>query len=118
MKYEELFESFSWEKVIQTFDWSVHEKFNMAHECCDRWAEDPERIAVYWEDESGKTDVWTYKRMKEQSNRMANALRSLGVQKRGSCSGSPWKRDGAHYHGFSHLENRGCLCADVYSFWS
>lgn len=81
MKYEELVESFSWEKVIQTFAWNVHEKFNMAHECCDRWADDPERVAVYWEDESGNTDVWTYKRMKEQSNRMANALRSLGVQK-------------------------------------
>ncbi|WP_338452749.1 AMP-binding protein [Niallia oryzisoli] len=81
MKYNELFESFSWEKVLKTFDWNVDEKFNMAHECCDRWAEDPLRVAIYWEDESGKTDVWTYMRLKEQSNRMANALRSLGVQK-------------------------------------
>nr|WP_263326592.1 AMP-binding protein [Neobacillus sp. Marseille-Q6967] len=81
MRYTELREGFSWEKVLKTFDWDVHEKFNMGHECCDRWADDPNRIAVYWEDEAGNTDVWTYKRLKEQSNRMANALRSLGVQK-------------------------------------
>ena len=81
MDYQELKRQFSWDNVISTFDWNVHEKFNMAHECCDRWADDPERIAVYWEDESGNKEVWTYQRLKEQSDRMANTLRSLGVKK-------------------------------------
>ncbi|MDQ1001830.1 acetyl-CoA synthetase [Neobacillus niacini] len=81
MNYQELLDGFSWEKVVKTFDWNVQEKFNMGHECCDRWADDPNRIAIYWEDAEGNTDVWTYKRLKEQSNKMANALRSLGVQK-------------------------------------
>ncbi|WP_458413475.1 acyl-CoA synthetase [Schinkia sp. CFF1] len=81
MLYEQLLDSFSWDKVIKTFDWDIHEKFNMGHECCDRWAADTNRIAVCWEDEAGNTDVWTFHRLKEQSNKMANALRSLGVQK-------------------------------------
>ncbi|HZG70908.1 MAG TPA: acyl-CoA synthetase, partial [Chondromyces sp.] len=81
MKYAELLADFSWEEVIKSFDWDVQEKFNMGHECCDRWADHPNRVAIYWEDEEGNTDVWTYKRLKEQSNRMANALRSLGVKK-------------------------------------
>ncbi|WP_216829838.1 acyl-CoA synthetase [Alkalihalobacterium elongatum] len=81
MKYQELVENFSWEKVVETFDWNYNEKFNLAHECCDRWADDPSRIAIKWEDELGNKDTWTYQRMKEQSNRMANALRSLGVNK-------------------------------------
>jgi acetyl-CoA synthetase len=72
---------FDKEKVIETYDWNVHERFNMAHECCDKWAADPTRVVIYWEDETGKKDVWTYHRLKEQSNRMANALRSLGVKK-------------------------------------
>lgn len=81
MKYEEMFSNFSWNKVLETYDWNPNEKLNMAHECCDKWADDPNRVAVYWEDEAGNTDVWTYKRLKEESNRLANALRSLGVKK-------------------------------------
>jgi acetyl-CoA synthetase len=81
MKYEEMFNNFSWKKVLETYDWNPNEKFNMAHECCDKWADDPNRIAIYWEDEAGNTDVWTYKRLKEESNRLANAFRSLGVKK-------------------------------------
>ncbi|MBM4761810.1 AMP-binding protein [Bacillus sp. B15-48] len=81
MNYKELVDGFSWEKVIKTFDWDVSEKFNMGHECCDRWADDPNRVAIYWEDAEGNTDIWTYERLKEKSNRMANALRSLGVKK-------------------------------------
>ncbi len=72
---------FSWEAVVKTYDWNVHERFNIAHECCDKWADDPNRVAIYWEDENGNKDVWTYLRLKEQSNRMANALRSLGVKR-------------------------------------
>lgn len=81
MKYQELMDSFSWEKVKKTFDWNVDQQFNMGHECCDRWADDPTRVAIHWEDAEGNTDVWTYQRLKEKSNRMANALKSLGVQK-------------------------------------
>ncbi|WP_078428230.1 acyl-CoA synthetase [Alkalihalobacterium alkalinitrilicum] len=81
MKYQELKENFSWEKVVKTFDWDMNEKFNLAHECCDRWADDENRIAIHWEDEAGNKDTWTYKRLKEQSNRMANVLRSFGVEK-------------------------------------
>ena len=54
MNYQELKDAFSWESVMETYDWTVLEKFNMGHECCDRWAEDPKRVAIYWEDESGK----------------------------------------------------------------
>lgn len=81
LNYNELKEGFNWEDVLKTFAWDANEKFNMAHECCDRWADDPNRVAIYWENEEGKKDVWTYAHLKEKSNRMANALRSLGVQK-------------------------------------
>ncbi|WP_077213299.1 acyl-CoA synthetase [Bacillus dakarensis] len=81
MKYEELMSNFSWDKVVKSFDWNVEERFNMAHECCDKWADDPKRVAFYWEDEAGSTDVWTYKRLKEESNRLANAFTALGIRK-------------------------------------
>ncbi|MCF8565255.1 AMP-binding protein [Alicyclobacillus tolerans] len=81
MDYRQLVEAFSWEDVIHTFDWNPRERFNAAHECCDRWAEGSNRIAVYWEDEAGNREQYTYAQLKDKSDRFANALKSLGVKK-------------------------------------
>src|SRR5690606_7480796 len=52
------------------------------HESCDRWAlEDGNRVAIYWEDEDGNKETWTFNKLKEKSDRMANLLRSYGIQK-------------------------------------
>lgn len=81
MNYQELMDDFTWEKAIRHFDWNPQEKFNMGHECCDRWANDPARVAICYEDEQGRKETWTFQRLKEHSNQMAHALRSLGVTK-------------------------------------
>lgn len=81
VKYQEMIESFSWEEVKKNYDGDPEGLFNMAHEVCDRWAEDPNRVAIYWEDSLGNTEIWTYQHLKEKSNQMANALRSLGINK-------------------------------------
>lgn len=81
IKYEELYNSFSWEEVKKFYAGDPEGIINFAVETCDRWAEDPNRIAIYWEDSEGNKDVWTFKRLKEKSNQMAHALRSLGIQK-------------------------------------
>ena len=79
--YEELNKNFSWEVAERYFDWSPGENVNMAHSICDRWAADPEKVAIYWEDELGNKETWTFSRLKEKSDRMANALRSMGIKK-------------------------------------
>lgn len=78
--YQELVKNFSWDKVLDYYDWDPRKKFNPAHECCDRWATDPTRVAIYWEDELGNKETWTFAKLKEKSDRMANWLRSLGVE--------------------------------------
>ncbi len=79
--YQEVFDGFSWDEVLKMYGWNPNEKFNMAFESCDRWAENQNRIAIYWEDETGLKETWTYQKLKEQSNQMANLLESLGVKK-------------------------------------
>lgn len=81
MNYQQLLTEFSWDKVLKTYDWDASERYNMAHESCDRWAKDPSRVAIYWEDEDGNTQTWTYLKLKEESNRLANGFRELGVKK-------------------------------------
>lgn len=81
MKYSELKENYSWDEAEQMFNWKPGQWINMAYLSCDRWAEDSERIAIYWEDETGAQQTWTFQRLKEKSDQMANGLRSMGIQK-------------------------------------
>ncbi|QQK76407.1 AMP-binding protein [Salicibibacter cibarius] len=81
MNYQALVETFSWEEVEKKFDWQSGDDINMAHLVCDRWAEEPDRIAIYWEDASGNKQTWTYEKLRQKSNQMAHALKHLGVKK-------------------------------------
>ena len=81
MNYQELVDRFTWEEAERYFNRERNGKVNMAQLVCDRWADDPERIAIYWEDAAGNKQTWTYRQLKEKSDQMANALKSLGITK-------------------------------------
>jgi acetyl-CoA synthetase len=57
----------------------VPPEFSIAEACCGRWASDPARIALYWEDEGGASAQYTFCDLDEQANRLANALAAMGV---------------------------------------
>ena len=54
-------------------------RFSIAHACCGRWAADRARFALYWEDEAGATAAFTFWDLRQQANRLSNALAALGV---------------------------------------
>jgi len=60
--------------------WFTGGKINLAHNCLDRWASDPARIACIWEGESGATRTVTFRELRDQANRMANTLTGLGLE--------------------------------------
>jgi acetyl-CoA synthetase len=66
-------------EVYEGFRWAVPADFNIAHWACRRWADDPARLALRWEDESGETRALTYRELLEASNRASNMLAALGV---------------------------------------
>jgi acetyl-CoA synthetase len=69
-RYDELYRSFRWE---------VPARYNIARACCGQWAEDPKRVALHWEDESGATAVYSFRDVQVAANRLSNALAALGV---------------------------------------
>jgi acetyl-CoA synthetase len=72
-----------YDALYQSFRWLVPAQFNLAQVCCRRWAEstvDARRIAIYYEDAHGQREVWTYARLNEATNQLANGLRQMGVQ--------------------------------------
>lgn len=70
-----------YEEIVAGFRWQVPEEFNFAWDVIDVYAEDRSRVALYWEDESGNQARWTFWDFREQSLRLANALRGLGVKR-------------------------------------
>jgi acetyl-CoA synthetase len=59
-------------------------RLNVADNCVDRHAEDPARAgrhAIIWEGEPGDARRLTYRQLRDEVGRCANALKSLGVRR-------------------------------------
>jgi len=62
------------------FRWHVPHDFNIAEACCARWArETPDAIAIRHEHEDGTRGSVTYRALDRDADRLAAALRKLGV---------------------------------------
>ena len=71
-----------WDAIYRRFEWRIPEYFNIAQVVCDRHAEQAGGdIAIYCENESGKTRQLTFADLKRLSNQLANVLKHLGVEK-------------------------------------
>ena len=60
--------------------WFCGGRLNIAQNCLDRWAEDPDRIACIWETESGENGTLTFAQLRADADRVANGLRRLGLE--------------------------------------
>ncbi|OZI39314.1 AMP-binding protein [Bordetella genomosp. 1] len=72
-----------YQALYQSFRWLVPTQFNIADVCCHRWAasgSDARRIAIFYEDEAGNREVWTYARLAEAANQLAHGLIKMGVE--------------------------------------
>lgn len=65
----------------ERFHLEVPERYNFATDVVDRWARDPEKLALLWVDDTGGRVRVTFAEMAERSRQAANALRSLGVRR-------------------------------------
>jgi len=68
-------------EICNAFHWQVPARFNIAWECCGRWAREPARVALYCEDDAGNAASYTYRDLQQQANRLSNALVALGVKR-------------------------------------
>ena len=68
--------------IHRAFRWQVPLHFNIAEVCCARWArETPAAVAIRFEHEDGRRADHTYAELQRDANRLAHALRGLGVQR-------------------------------------
>jgi acetyl-CoA synthetase len=67
--------------ICAGFRWRIPRNFNIAWDCCGRWAQERSRFALYYEDDQGNTAAWTYWDVQQNANRLSNALMALGVSR-------------------------------------
>ncbi len=64
------------------FRWRVPELFNIAEVCCTRWArQTPQAVAIRYEREDGSRRDYSYGEIDAAADRLAVALRGLGVER-------------------------------------
>jgi acetyl-CoA synthetase len=65
----------------EVLDGRLDSGLNVCHEICDKWAQDPKKVALYYERAGGGDGSLTFAELKAASARFANYLKSLGVSK-------------------------------------
>lgn len=82
--HEEMSKQFKWSDVEKEFTWSETGRVNIAYEAIDRHADSfrKNKIALYYRDGIRK-EKYTFKEMKEFSNKAANVLKTYGDVEKG-----------------------------------
>lgn len=70
-----------YDELLDVFEWTVPESFNMATYICDRWAGDADRVAIHADDGSGRRETYTFLELEETANAVANYLQDQGVER-------------------------------------
>lgn len=79
-EYESTCEEFSWSDIYAEADWEAPETLNIAHEVCDRHADDSGSIALQYAGTDGERETVSFDDLTERSARFANVLESHGVE--------------------------------------
>ncbi len=69
----------AYQRLYQDFRWQLPDDFNIAHLCCRRWGDDPQRVAMFVDDPAGKEHIVTYAQLQQDSDRLSNVLCALKV---------------------------------------
>jgi len=65
----------------EVLDGRLDSGLNVCHEIVDKWATDPQKVALYYEREDGGDGALTFAQLKEASARFANYLKAQGIGK-------------------------------------
>ncbi len=71
----------SYAEVYARFRWHIPTTFNIGVDVCDRHANDPSRLALLYEDDTGHVSTHTFAEFRARSNQLAHTLSRLGIRR-------------------------------------
>lgn len=79
--YDRFLADFSFESLASSMlSGSLEQGLNACIECCDRHAEDPQRVALTWLGKDGARETVTFAELSRRSARFANMLKAQGIE--------------------------------------
>ena len=69
----------TYDEVYNSFQWQIPEFYNIGVDICDKWADQGKRLALIYEDESGRVVTYTFRDLENLSNKLANGLQAGGI---------------------------------------
>lgn len=79
--YQEFYDSFTPSLIEEQLIGDLKQGFNVCEEICDRWAEDPSRVALNYEGVSRAVSSHTFAELQQRSAQFANLLAARGIGK-------------------------------------
>ena len=70
----------SFDKIYENFRWNIPDKLNIAHQVCERHQNEPDRIAIFYENAAGDKSTFSFGQLKKLSDQFANVLKNFGVK--------------------------------------
>ena len=113
--YDSLRSSWDWDELWAELD-TPDGLVNQAHECIDRHAmgERANKLALIWQSQGLEVEEYTFADLKRETDRAANALRSVGIEK-GDRVFFLSDRTPELYFGFFGALKLGALAAPLFS---
>ena len=71
----------TYDQVYGSFQWQVPDFYNIGVDICDKWAHEPDRTALIYEDHKGQVTKYSFSDLKKLSNQLANGLKAHGIQR-------------------------------------
>ena len=69
----------TYDDVYNSFQWQIPEFYNIGVDICDKWADQGQRLALIYEDEKGQVVRYTFRDLKNLSNKLANGLQAANI---------------------------------------
>jgi acetyl-CoA synthetase len=81
--YDKARKQFTWGEISKELDWFDNGKINIAYESVDRHLKTgrKNKLAFVWEGKDGTQEKYTFFELSRVSNKVANVLKNLGVEK-------------------------------------
>jgi acetyl-CoA synthetase len=71
----------TYDEVYNSFSWDIPERYNIANDVCDQWADDLGRVALIYEDAEKKIHTYTFADIRKYANQFANTLIERGLSR-------------------------------------
>lgn len=113
--YEDSYQDFEWQEHFMDLEYFSDKKFNIAYNAIDKHlgTHTENKTALLWENDKGETRKFTFKEIASLSNKVANVLKNLGIQK-GDRVFLFLPRIPELFYGFLGVVKTGAICGTLF----